>query len=350
MKRKIAIFLATLFITIIGVFGLSRCGERPLTTGEADVEKSIGAWNLSGLDGQLHEIEATAWDARLARIRAKQEKQVYWAHGEKTKTPVSFVYVHGFSAGPLELEPTIQKLAAMSKANLFVTRLRAHGLESGAAFREARAEDWLADAIEAIAVGHLIGDKVVAVGMSTGAALALLATEALSRHRNEMKPDGLILLSPNFRLANRGADLLMPQVMAPFTDMVMRLVEGREHEFPLQNEWHGERWTSRYPIEGAVQLMRVLRALAKLGLDDESFSDIPRLVLYTAKDTVVSVAEIERRLGESRSTGLSAENWTNGDQHQLASRAFSPEKVDELVSVIDQWVKRQSFSVGGRGN
>ena len=318
--------------------------------GAADVEKSIGAWSLSGVDARLRDIEAAAWDAKLARIRPMQEKKVYWAHNEKVKTPVSFVYIHGFSAGPLELEPTIQKLAAMSKANLFVTRLRAHGLESGAAFRDARAEDWLADAIEAIAVGHLIGDRVVVVGMSTGASLALLATEALSRHRHELKPDGLILLSPNFRLANRGADVLMPEVMAPLTELVMRAVEGGEHEFPLRNELHRERWTSRYPIEAAVQLMRVLRALATLRLDDELLAGIPRLLLYTAKDTVVSVAEIERRLEVSRSEGLMAVNWANGEHHQLASRAFSPEKIDELVKVIDEWVMRQSFSVGGRGN
>ena len=332
------------------MYELSRSGERPLAASVLDVEKAIGVWSLSSVDKRLHEIEVGAWDAKLARIRPKQEKQVYWAHSEKTKTSVSFVYIHGFSAGPLELEPTIQKLAAMSKANLFVTRLRAHGLESGAAFRDAHAEDWLADAIEAIAVGHLIGERVVVVGMSTGASLALLATEAVSRYRHEMKPHGLILLSPNFRLANRGADVLMPEVMAPLTELVMRTVEGGEHEFPLRNELHRERWTSRYPIEAAVQLMRVLRALATLRLDDELFAGIPRLLLYTEKDTVVSVAEIERRLKVARSEGLTAVSWVNGDQHQLASRAFSPDKVDELVNLIDQWVRRQSFSVGGRGN
>ncbi len=350
MRRKIGISLIALLLIPIGLYEFVRDGERPLTASAVEVEKAIGVWSLSGVDEQLHGIEAKAWDARLARIRPKQEKQVYWAHGAKTKTPVSFVYIHGFSAGPLELEPTIQNLAAMSKANLFITRLRAHGLESGAAFRNVRAEEWLADAIEAIAVGHLIGDRVVVAGMSTGASLALLATEALNRHRHELKPDGLILLSPNFRLANRGADVLMREGMAPFTEMVMRVVEGGEHEFPLRNEWHRERWTSRYPIEGAVQLMRVLRALATLRLDDECLADIPRLLLYTEKDTVVSVAEIESRLEASRAEGLTAVNWANGDQHQLASRAFSPEKTDELVTVIDQWVRRQSFSVGGRGN
>ncbi|MBL7689167.1 MAG: alpha/beta fold hydrolase [Bdellovibrionaceae bacterium] len=350
MKRKIIILLIALLLVPIGLYEFARDGERPLVTSAVDVGKTMGAWNVSSVDERLREIETGAWDAKLARIRPKQEKQVYWAHREKTKTPVSFVYIHGFSAGPLELEPTIQKLAAMSNANLFITRLRAHGLESGAAFRDVRAEEWLADTVEAIAVGHLIGERVVVVGMSTGASLALIATEAVSRYRREMKPHGLILLSPNFRLANRGADVLMREAMAPFTETVMRLVEGDEHEFPLRNEWHRERWTSRYPIEGAVQLMRVLRAVAKLRLDDELLSDIPRLLLYTAKDTVVSVAEIERRLEVSHSDGLTAVNWANGDQHQLASRAFSPEKTDELVNLIDQWVQLQSFSVVGRGN
>lgn len=350
MKRKIIISSIAPFLVLVVLFKVSRDGERPLLASAVDVEKAIGSWTVSSVDEQLREREAQAWDAKRARIRAEQAKRVYWAHDERVQTPVSFVYIHGFSAGPLELEPTIQKLATMSNANLYITRLRAHGLESGEAFRDVHAEEWLADTLEAIAIGHAIGERVVVVGMSTGASLALLATEALSRYRRDLRPAGLILLSPNFRLSNRGADALMPGVMAPFTEIVMRVVEGGVHEFPLQNEWHRERWTSRYPIEGAVQLLRVLRALTDLRLDDELFAGMPRLLLYTAKDTVVSVPEIERRLEVARSEGLSSLNWINGDQHELASRAFSPEKVDELVSVIDDWVKRQSFSVGGRGN
>lgn len=350
VKRKVVLSLLVLLVLPVGLLVFGYKSERPLNLHTIDPEKLGSAWSLAHLDEQIRNVEASSWDTKFARIRVKQEKLVYWATEEKVKTPISFVSIHGFSAGPLELEPTIQKLALRSKANLFVTRLTAHGLENGTALRHVKAEEWISDSIEAFAIGHAIGDKVVAVGMSTGASLALLATAALKSVRPDLRPDGLILLSPNFKLANRAADALMLESLAPFTDSAIRLIEGNEHSFMPKNELHRMRWTSRYPIEAVVQLMRVLRALATLRLDEDLFSDIPRLLLYTPKDKVVSIEEIERRLEGARSAELTAVRWENGDQHQLASRTFSSEKIDELVSVIDLWVKRQSFSVVGRGN
>ncbi len=58
------------------------------------------------------------------------------------------------------MEPVISHLGADLGANVFFTRLAGHGRD-GAAMAEATVEDWLADAVEALAVGARLGDRVV---------------------------------------------------------------------------------------------------------------------------------------------------------------------------------------------
>ncbi len=311
---------------------------------ETEIEKVFTAWKVEqpvNVAGRLRELERDSWDAVSGKIRAEQEKKVFWARADQARSAISLVYIHGFSGGPLELEPTIHKVAQSMGANLFVTRLKAHGLESGAAFKEVKAEEWIVDVVEALAIGHVLGKKVVLVGMSTGAALALVATEAASRLQPEMRPDALILLSPNFRLARFGANLLLPDLMEPLADPVMRLVEGDEHQSQSsQSELQTVRWTLRYPIEGAVQLMRVLRTLQKLRLNHPAFADIARLVVYTPRDTAVSVSEIENWTAEAQAANLTVVRWEQGEQHELASRAFSPGLVGELVAILNSWIEK----------
>ena len=57
-------------------------------------------------------------------------------------------------------------------ANLFYTRLTGHG-QDGAAMAEGSVNAWINDYAEAMAIGRAIGDKVVVIGTSTGASLAI---------------------------------------------------------------------------------------------------------------------------------------------------------------------------------
>ena len=65
-----------------------------------------------------------------------------------------------------------------------------------AGFATATAQDWLDDAREALAIGRRIGDRVVLIGISTGALLATMAA------LEDNSPDiaALVLLSPNFAI------------------------------------------------------------------------------------------------------------------------------------------------------
>ena len=106
--------------------------------------------------------------------------------GPRNKTPLSLVYLHGFSASRKRHRAGGRDLGgARSAPTPFSTRLAAHGRTTPAEFATVTAQDWLDDAREALAVGRRIGDRVVLIGISTGALLATMAAleDNSLRHR-----------------------------------------------------------------------------------------------------------------------------------------------------------------------
>ena len=83
-------------------------------------------------------------------VRPGQEKEIIWADpATKSKTPISIVYVHGFSASKWEVRPLPDKVAAALGANLFYTRLTGHGLRI-APMADVSVNAWVNDCAEAI--------------------------------------------------------------------------------------------------------------------------------------------------------------------------------------------------------
>ena len=121
----------------------------------------------------------------------------------RTRTPLAVVYLHGFSATRQETAPFSARLARALGANLFEARLRGHG-RSEAAMAEGTVEAWLEDGVEALAIGRRLGERVVLVGCSTGAALATW----MLANGHDQDVAGLVLFSPNFGTRHRGASLL----------------------------------------------------------------------------------------------------------------------------------------------
>jgi hypothetical protein len=63
-------------------------------------------------------------------LKQGNEAYIVWADStNKSKTPYSVVYIHGFSASPMEGDPVHRFLAEHFGANLFVTRLPEHGID-----------------------------------------------------------------------------------------------------------------------------------------------------------------------------------------------------------------------------
>ena len=88
-------------------------------------------------------------------LRPGTEKKIVWAGESGVKSKTSIVFIHGFSASRVEIDPVIDLIAAELNTNVYFTRLRGHG-QDGKALGEVTYEQLIDDTIEAIEIGKSI--------------------------------------------------------------------------------------------------------------------------------------------------------------------------------------------------
>lgn len=278
------------------------------------------------VDAYLQRIEAV-----VPGIRPGAEKHVAWLDSAtRARTPLSVVYVHGFTADRHEVEPLVTRLAQEVGANAYFTRLAGHGRD-GDAMAEATTTAWLHDTAEALAVGRAIGDRVLLVGTSTG---GTLATWAVSRPDLATDVAGLVLLSPNFHPRDRMSRLLL----WPWGGVLARLVVGSERCFPTHNEVHARHWTSCHATEALLPMMALTESVRTSALEAIR---TPTLVIYVPDDGVVDARETERafaRLGSDVKSLFRVEDPGDPDRHVPAGNALSPGTTDLVLQRIRAFV------------
>jgi alpha-beta hydrolase superfamily lysophospholipase len=267
-------------------------------------------------------------EAQHADVKPEQGKTIIWSHpATRSKTPLSLVYIHGFSASRKDIAPVIETLAGTLGANAFLTRLAAHGRTTPAEFAAVTAQDWLDDAREALAVGRRIGHRVVLIGTSTGALLAAMA--ALEDNSSDIA--ALVLLSPNFGLRDWRAKF----ISGPLGRALARFVLGKEHSFHPDSIGHAEFWTTHYPSQAVVALMDLLNHARSIDLGKLK---MPVLVIYTDQDTVVDVAAIRDRFDEIQAPTKLIFDLPEASRHELTGDALAPETVQPVVQRILQFL------------
>jgi alpha-beta hydrolase superfamily lysophospholipase len=215
-------------------------------------------------------------ESRFDDIRPDSHKRVIWAGERETRTALSIVYFHGFSASSQEIRPVPDLLAQAFGANLVYTRFRGHGRDSDA-MGEASASDWLADAAEALAVARATGERVVILATSTGATVAAVALQdpALREH-----VAGVIFVSPNFGINNP----LAPLLTWPGARHWLPLVAGKRRSFEPRNPEQAAEWTSEYP---SIAVFAMAALVAHARSLDYSKMTLPALFYYSDDDRVV---------------------------------------------------------------
>ncbi len=257
-------------------------------------------------------------------------KRIRWqTPGEKTEWAV--VYVHGFSATRQEIAPATEMIADRLGANLFETRLTGHGRAHGVML-ETTADDWLADAAEAIAIGHRIGNRVVLMGTSTGATIVL----AMAEHPLMQQVDSIVLISPNFAPFDPNSRWLT----GPAGPLIARLLVGDTRSFEPLNAEQERYWSTTYPTASIVEVMRVVDRVNSVA--SRNFQQ-DMLMLVSPDDRVVSVqAAIEgfSKITARSKTTIEFTSSTDPSSHVLGGRIVSPDSTDELVDVIVDYVMR----------
>ncbi|MEQ8205203.1 MAG: alpha/beta fold hydrolase [Woeseia sp.] len=265
------------------------------------------------------------------------EKRIRWyANLPATRTEYALVYLHGFSATRQEIAPVCELLADVLQANLFETRLTGHGLVNDR-LTDVAAEDWLADAAEALAVGQKIGQRTILIGTSTGATLALAMRDRFAT----AGVDALVLLSPNFAPVDASADILT----WPGGPLLAQAVVGDERSWTAANELQERYWTTRYPLAAAVEVMRLVKAVRS---DLPMHLEQPVLTLLSPQDEVV---DVERARLALRKITAPANEVVNIDArgangHVFAGDILSPVNNELVVNQILDFVDRQLGPTG----
>ncbi|MEJ6392329.1 alpha/beta fold hydrolase [Gymnodinialimonas sp. 2305UL16-5] len=274
-----------------------------------------------------------AREARFNDITNGTEARIIWAGAEGLPTDVVILYLHGFSASSEEIRPVPDRVAEALGANLIFARLPGHG-RGCAAMAEPRAGDWLDETDAMLALARGIGERVVIMGTSTG---GTLASWAATDDRMAQNLAALVLISPNYALANPAGGILE----LPLARQWVPLVVGAERTFEPINDLHGSFWTTRYPSSAAVTLGTLMReARAR----DYGSVDVPALFLFSDADQVVSAAAVRdfaANWGGASTLIPVAVPDEGGDpyNHVIVGDALSPAMTDRAVEDITNWLR-----------
>ncbi len=209
---------------------------------------------LKALDMPLEQLDSFIHqkDLSLENLRPGNGGSIVWADSIR-KTPYSVVYLHGWSASPVEGDPIHKEFAKRYGCNLYLPLLAGHGLDSRESFAELTPNELLESAKEALAIGQLLGEKVILMSCSTGGTLSIyLAAE------NPEAVHAQLLFSPNIDIYDPLSELLT----VPWGRQIAEQVNGRYYSFSPPKEGY-QYWTTTYRTSGLVCLKSLIERTMK---------------------------------------------------------------------------------------
>ncbi|WP_199737962.1 alpha/beta hydrolase [Falsigemmobacter faecalis] len=278
-----------------------------------------------------------AREAQFPDIVPGTQKRILWQGAAGDKTPLSVVYLHGFTASSEETRPVSDEVAKTLGANLYFTRFAGHA-RGPAAMAEASADDWITDLAEALSVGAAIGERVLIIATSQGASVltAGLGTPGL----REALPftdriAGVVMIAPNFRLADPLRALASD---LPGAGVLVPLLLGDTIRAGVRSEEHAKFWNTSYPTRSALPMAKLLRAARAA---ETGSIDLPLLLLRSPQDKVVSNAAADRVLknwkGPVERVEFPFGPGMDAGAHVIAGRIRSPGMTPAVVSAITRW-------------
>lgn len=278
---------------------------------------------IPSLELELQELDhyIQQQETGIPNLKPNNESRIVWADSVR-KTPYAVVYLHGFSASPMEGHPTHVEFARRYGCNLYIPRLAGHGLDDKESFATLSPGDLIESAKEAIAIGKKLGDKLLLMSCSTGGTLSIYLAAL-----NPEEVEALILYSPNIALADPASSLLTK----PWGVQLARSIVGKYRHIGGSSDNEGAKyWTQTYRTEGIVSL----QVLLERSMLPEVFQQIhmPYFVGYyykdeTTHDEVVSVKAIEAFTRETSTPDHMKHvvTFPNAGNHVITSDLYSGE-------------------------
>jgi len=283
------------------------------------------------LDGRGVAEVLAAREAAVGGITPGTQARVIWAGEPEAETPLSILYLHGFSATSEEIRPVPDRVAAALGANLIFARLTGHGRD-GAALAAARAGDWVDDTALFLDLARAVGERVLIIGTSTGGTLAAYAATDADMARDVA---GVVMLSPNFRVANPAAIL----TEMGFARQIVPRLAGAERAFTPLNDRQARFWTTRYGTDALTSLGTLMRETRER---DFAAAGVPVLALFSDLDRVVSaIATREALLSWGGPVTLAPldlpQEGADPSRHVIAGDILSPAMTAPVTERILDW-------------
>lgn len=321
MKKSLKGFLALILLLLV-LFFLGPTVEPPI------IDKPLPELGLSF-------EELPAWvanqNAAFPNIKPDNESKLIFADSIPQQTAYAIVYLHGFSGSTGDGAPVHLEVAQALGANIYLPRLFAHGLATEEGMLEYTGEKSLDSAREALAIGKLLGKKVILMGTSTGCTLAL----ALAASHPELA--ALVLYAPNIRI-NHPLDFV---ATLPWGLQIIRQVEGGlYHVIPDTSAIKKQYWTTKYRLEAPVQMQKLLET----AMIPATFNKVtvPVFSGYYYKneeeqDPVVSVAamqEMFKALGTAKNL-KHEQAFPDAGAHEIASALVTTNYQEVTEATLD---------------
>jgi esterase/lipase len=261
--------------------------------------------DINDLEEYIHTKES-----HTKGLKPDNEARIIWADSNRTRTEYAVVYLHGYSASPMEGDGVHLPFAKRYGFNLYLARLAGHGTEEDEPMLHTTSKEWVESAKEALAIGQQLGEKVILMSTSTGATLGTyLAAE---------NPDIVhahIMYSPNFGLVHKSAKILL----WPWGMQIARLINGGKYRKSNFETDEHQYWTVRQRLEGIAALQHLIKHTCK----DELFKKInsPYFIGYYYKNE------------QEKDGAVSIERMK--DFHRLASTPDEQKRFVAFPSVAD---------------
>lgn len=194
-------------------------------------------------------------EAAVPNIRPGNASQVHYVNDStKDQTAYCLLYLHGFSASPVEGNPTHVNIGNAFGMNTYIPRLAEHGLDTPDPLLNMTPDNLWNSSKEALVLAKALGKKVIIMGTSTGGTLAL---ELAADYPADIA--AVILYSPNVKIANKASWLLA----RPFGLQIGRMVMGGKYRILEKDPKTDPYWYTMYRVEATVYLQQLVEKTMK---------------------------------------------------------------------------------------
>lgn len=281
---------------------------------------------LSQLDSHLKLKESLIDD-----LKPGTEGRIVWNDTTKQQTKYCLLYLHGFSATAEEGAPVHTEVAKHFGMNAYLPRLFDHGRKSKESFLDLTPANYMESAKEALVIASQLGEKVVIMGCSTGATLAVY----LAAHYPDLI-ESLFLYSPNIDLYDSNSRMLL----WPWGKQLFRKMEGGDyHAVNYKGSEGAKYWNEQYRIEGLI----ALKALISQTMTNDIFSKVKQSVLVCSyykdeqeHDKVVSHEAMDRFFNSISTPKASKKfiKYPDVSGHVFSSHIFNDDYKKPLAATV----------------